>query len=155
MNAEAKHKIETANSTQESLLKCYYSRLPERRARFESTCCGEVLSLQRAIQTANGHETELGIFSYHYHVCALQLSVFLCVEYQFLHKSSPPGKELHLQPAAECQNKIMQQKVTKKLPLFFLVAGTLRNCVNFCVVAVLVTLDNKTSHLKPLSRNIK
>lgn len=57
MNAEAKHKIETANSTQESLLKYYYSRLPERRVNFASTCCGEFLSLQRAIQVANGHET--------------------------------------------------------------------------------------------------
>lgn len=30
MNAEAKHKIETANSAQKSLLKYYYTRPPDR-----------------------------------------------------------------------------------------------------------------------------
>lgn len=63
MNAEAKHKIETANSAQKSLLKYYYTRLPERRVNFESTCCVGFLSLQRGIQAANGHETGLGILS--------------------------------------------------------------------------------------------
>lgn len=63
MNAEAKHKTETANSTQKSLLKYYYTRPPERRVNFGSTFCVRFLSLQMKIQAANEYETELGIFS--------------------------------------------------------------------------------------------
>lgn len=49
MDAEAKHKIETANSAWKSLLKYYYIKLPERRVNSESTCSVGSLSLQSEI----------------------------------------------------------------------------------------------------------
>jgi len=49
VDAEAKHKIETANSAWKSLLKYYYIKLPERRVNSESTCSVGSLSLQSEI----------------------------------------------------------------------------------------------------------
>lgn len=95
MNAESKHKIKTANSAPESLLKYYYTRPPERRVTFESTCCVGFLSLKSKIQAANGHEIGLGISSHYHHACALHLHLFISGEYEFLQNSLPPKKELH------------------------------------------------------------
>lgn len=49
MDAEARHKIETANSAWKSLLKYYYMKLPERRVNSENTCSVGFLSLQSEI----------------------------------------------------------------------------------------------------------
>lgn len=148
MNAEAKHKTETANSTQKSLLKYYYTRLPGRRVNFGSTFCVGFLSLQIEIQAANEHETGLGIFSPPPPCLCSPVffslwSISFCTTVYF-HK-----KNYTLQPTAEYHIKITQQEV-----LFFLAAETLRNCINLSVIVVFVILDNKTSHLKSLSRII-
>lgn len=49
VDAEAKHKIEIANSAWKSLLKYCYIKFPERRVNSENTCSVGFLSLQSEI----------------------------------------------------------------------------------------------------------